>query len=400
MSKYLFFVGLVIALLLGYLCIYNKKEDIQADIARRVTHAVRGDNLNDPLARTVGIHVNGRDVTLSGYVLDDQVKEDLGQRVYSVWGVRRVVNRLEVTVPEPMPLEDSSGDVFFEAPIESAPVAESVYEESGFEEPPATQAPEPVFDIVESLIVDQPKPEEFEITEPVKIEEPSSSIEELLPVVESPAEQPEIKSLIEEAPKTEVPVAALIEAEILPEAQDVEEVHIEEVQEIAPVETVSPVVLTPVPVEAPPQEKPAAPHKQVISTKAAVQALQKPTQESVTQSQACEQAFAALLDQEKIIFASGSSEINSQSYNVLDRIAREAKNCPNSLILVEGYANDSSDAGKNVMLSKARAGAVVDYLLGKGVVQPLKFIGRGAPNASGTGAKSSSIGFKVQPIRR
>jgi outer membrane protein OmpA-like peptidoglycan-associated protein len=104
MTRILFGIVLITALLAGLFCVSTHKEDIQADIARRVTHAVRGDDFNDPLSRTVGIHVNGRDVALSGYVPTQQIKEDIAGRVHNVFGVRKIVNNVQLTPPEPAPI--------------------------------------------------------------------------------------------------------------------------------------------------------------------------------------------------------------------------------------------------------------------------------------------------------
>ena len=285
MSKILFFIGCIVALILAFYCISMHKEDIQADIARRGTHAVRGDNLNDSMARTVGLHVDGRDIALSGYVPTQEIKDEMYNRASNVWGVRKVINNLQLTPPEPPPIE-------------------------------------PVVEVeVEPL------------------------------VIETPVVEAEIPNLLTPAPEPELV-------------------------------------------------------KQRIPTKTVVKAFRAPTKEAVVQSQACEKVLRDMLTEETILFSSGSDNIQSQSYGLLDRIAREAKKCPSSLILVEGHTDSSGDAAKNIILSKKRAGAVVDYLVSEGVDQPLKFVGYGAntPVANNNTAEGRALNrrieFKVQAIKQ
>lgn len=82
----------------------------------------------------------------------------------------------------------------------------------------------------------------------------------------------------------------------------------------------------------------------------------------------------ALRITEKILFNSGSAELNKKSKQALDKIAEIAKKSPDSRIRVEGHADSKSIGAKlakiyptNWELSSARAANVVKYLKSKGI---------------------------------
>jgi len=66
-------------------------------------------------------------------------------------------------------------------------------------------------------------------------------------------------------------------------------------------------------------------------------------------------------------FNTGSARLESESLPVLDKVARSLKSNPHVLIGISGHADSTGPAAFNKRLSKARAEAVRDYLMSKGV---------------------------------
>jgi OOP family OmpA-OmpF porin len=92
----------------------------------------------------------------------------------------------------------------------------------------------------------------------------------------------------------------------------------------------------------------------------------------------CQTEFNALLKQQKIVFESGSSNLQQTSSALLDKVSQVAVRCPNQVIQVHGYTDSRGAASANWKLSKARAEAVASYLAGKGIEESrLTAIGHG-----------------------
>lgn len=72
---------------------------------------------------------------------------------------------------------------------------------------------------------------------------------------------------------------------------------------------------------------------------------------------------------EGVTFATGSSTISASFRQVLDRVAANMVQYPNSLIDVYGYTDTVGSRESNQRLSEARASAVARYLIGQGVNQ-------------------------------
>lgn len=71
---------------------------------------------------------------------------------------------------------------------------------------------------------------------------------------------------------------------------------------------------------------------------------------------------------EKIQFALAKSEILPVSFGILDELAKVIKENPHvRKVSIEGHASDEGDDKYNLVLSKARAEAVRQYLVAKGV---------------------------------
>jgi outer membrane protein OmpA-like peptidoglycan-associated protein len=82
--------------------------------------------------------------------------------------------------------------------------------------------------------------------------------------------------------------------------------------------------------------------------------------------QGCESSLASLLAGEQIEFAPGSAKIDAKSGALLDRLAREVKACPGN-IRIEGYTDTIGRGRLNRRLSEARAAAVRQALITRGV---------------------------------
>jgi outer membrane protein OmpA-like peptidoglycan-associated protein len=82
--------------------------------------------------------------------------------------------------------------------------------------------------------------------------------------------------------------------------------------------------------------------------------------------QTCEQALAAVLAGEQIEFGSASAEIEARSAALLDRLAQQARACPGA-IRIEGHTDLVGRDAFNLSLSEARAAAVRDALIARGV---------------------------------
>ncbi|TLY66243.1 MAG: OmpA family protein [Gammaproteobacteria bacterium] len=85
-----------------------------------------------------------------------------------------------------------------------------------------------------------------------------------------------------------------------------------------------------------------------------------------TAAQACERSLAGVLAGGQIEFASGSAAIDARSGPLLDRLAQEAGSCPGTL-RIEGHTDPVGRSAFNRRLSQARAAAVRDALIARGV---------------------------------
>jgi outer membrane protein OmpA-like peptidoglycan-associated protein len=82
--------------------------------------------------------------------------------------------------------------------------------------------------------------------------------------------------------------------------------------------------------------------------------------------QGCESSLASILAGEQIQFAPGSAKIDATSGALLDQLAREVKACPGN-IRIEGYTDTVGRGRLNRRLSEARAAAVRQALITRGV---------------------------------
>jgi outer membrane protein OmpA-like peptidoglycan-associated protein len=124
-------------------------------------------------------------------------------------------------------------------------------------------------------------------------------------------------------------------------------------------------------------------------------------QQAKQTAQACEQNLAAIVSRSKIEFATGSAAIQPRSAEVLDALAKAARDCP-GVIRVEGHTDSIGAANANLSLSQARAAAVRQALIERDIPQArLQAQGYGAErpladNGSAAGrAQNRRIEFRV-----
>jgi OmpA-OmpF porin, OOP family len=123
------------------------------------------------------------------------------------------------------------------------------------------------------------------------------------------------------------------------------------------------------------------------------------TQEQVA---SCQTKVNETIAGKTINFTSGGAAIAVDSQQLLDAIAASAKDCAGTQIEVQGHTDASGGDAANMRLSEARASAVVQALVEKGVPTERllpKGYGETAPvDAAGTSAayaKNRRIDFKV-----
>ena len=119
---------------------------------------------------------------------------------------------------------------------------------------------------------------------------------------------------------------------------------------------------------------------------------------------ACKEQLASVAAAGHILFRLASAELESTSFQTLDKLAEAAKSCPGMRIEVGGHASSEGSAELNQRLSLRRAQSVVAYLVHAGVdVAQLEPIGHGAaqPVAPNDGsqnmARNRRIEFTVRP---
>ena len=89
-------LGAILLAILGYFCIYNRIPIIQDDIHARVEQTL---NLEE--TQHIDINTDGRDITLSGEVENETIKQLAESRVIKVEGVRTIANKLKIVDVEP-----------------------------------------------------------------------------------------------------------------------------------------------------------------------------------------------------------------------------------------------------------------------------------------------------------
>ena len=106
------------------------------------------------------------------------------------------------------------------------------------------------------------------------------------------------------------------------------------------------------------------------------------TQESnETNLSSCQEQLNTLLNKSKIHFAYNSSKIKKSSYSQLEQLSMIIKACSPTLIVINGYTDNSGNPKYNKTLSQQRANNIKTYLLSKGIDKnSIKAFGHGAEN--------------------
>jgi outer membrane protein OmpA-like peptidoglycan-associated protein len=92
-------------------------------------------------------------------------------------------------------------------------------------------------------------------------------------------------------------------------------------------------------------------------------------------------------------FRTGSAQIDPESYELLDEVAVMLKENPDiPRVRIEGHTDETGTRERNIELSKARANAVREYLIMRGV-QPerLRAVGYGPDRPIATGSDPASL---------
>lgn len=83
--------------------------------------------------------------------------------------------------------------------------------------------------------------------------------------------------------------------------------------------------------------------------------------------QACVKQVDTIANSDQVYFTSGSTELETKSYPLLDAIVDTMAQCPTLELLIEGHTDNVGAADYNTRLSIGRAAEVVSYLAVKGV---------------------------------
>lgn len=70
---------------------------------------------------------------------------------------------------------------------------------------------------------------------------------------------------------------------------------------------------------------------------------------------------------QNISFKTGSSELTPESYPAMDELIGRLQKTPKSYVEIAGHSDNQGDPKKNMLLSQARANAVRNYLISKGI---------------------------------
>ena len=136
-------------------------------------------------------------------------------------------------------------------------------------------------------------------------------------------------------------------------------------------------------------------------------AVEKEAEQAKRKAEAdhCHGLMKSAMAEGVINFETAKSEIKSNSFLTLDRLAGIVEVCPQANITVYGHTDSQGEIENNQVLSEKRANAVAEYLIKKGVdASRLKTEGFGelrpvASNDTPEGmSKNRRIEFKVTPV--
>ncbi len=87
----------------------------------------------------------------------------------------------------------------------------------------------------------------------------------------------------------------------------------------------------------------------------------------VAKAEACQEAFNRVTDSNRIEFASNRSDLDRFNGSVLDKLVFLARTCSEFRLEIHGHTDDRGRRSTNTDLSLARASAVKDYLVSRGL---------------------------------
>jgi len=116
---------------------------------------------------------------------------------------------------------------------------------------------------------------------------------------------------------------------------------------------------------------------------------------------ACASPVAEFSARNSILFQSGAALIAAESDAALDELALDLAACPDAIVHIEGHTDADGDEGLNMALSVARAEAVVNALVSRGVTPArLYAVGYGetAPIADNETAQGKRLNRRIVVI--
>jgi len=84
--------------------------------------------------------------------------------------------------------------------------------------------------------------------------------------------------------------------------------------------------------------------------------------------------LAILSAQNAILFRSGAAILAMEAGTMLDQIAATLQNCPEIMVNIEGHTDSDGEARANLALSVARAEAVANALVERGIVSDRLYV--------------------------
>jgi OOP family OmpA-OmpF porin len=119
---------------------------------------------------------------------------------------------------------------------------------------------------------------------------------------------------------------------------------------------------------------------------------------AVSFDELCERAFSEIVLQ-PVSFMQSSAEIRPRSFVTLDRITDFAHDCQDITIAITGHSDASGDETWNRQLSRARAQAVADHIVQRGVDPQrliVKGLGSSAPVADNSTAHGRELNRRIE----
>jgi OOP family OmpA-OmpF porin len=105
-----------------------------------------------------------------------------------------------------------------------------------------------------------------------------------------------------------------------------------------------------------------------------VQPSVRPSLSPAAQRTQCAEQLAILSAQNAILFRSGAAILAMEAGTMLDQIAATLQNCPEIMVNIEGHTDSDGEARANLALSVARAEAVANALVERGIVSDRLYV--------------------------